>query len=140
MSRRRFGLTSLGVAVLAVVGCRLDSLSIGYHEDYHHQPVHVCGYDCHDHYWNGSRVVVLSRGHRHGSDCGHYWDGSHWAVARHREVYAEPQKVRVTHVHGDHCGCAYHPHEKRWVVVRQGHVHGRDCGHVFVKGRWTVRF
>ncbi len=82
----------LVVACLAVVcsGCRLNSLSIGYHDDGygHHRSTHVvtrihsghiCSSSCHDHYWDGGRVVVLS-GHRHGPGCGHYWGGSRWVV------------------------------------------------------------
>jgi len=143
MSKRRFGWMACGMAALALAGCRVSSLSIGYHEDYYHRPVHVCGYECDHHYWNGSRVVVLSDGHHHGPECGHYWDGRYWVAGSHRSVarvHVEPQKVRVTHVHGSDCGCAYHPHEQRWVILKRGHVHGPGCGHVYVKGRWTVRF
>jgi len=76
--------------VVACSGCRLNSLSIGYHDDdYGHHggshvvtrihSGHVCSSSCHDHYWDGGRIVVLS-GHRHGPDCGHYWGGSNWVV------------------------------------------------------------
>lgn len=41
---------------------------------------HVCTHDCHDHFWNGSRIVKLTS-HRHGRGCGHAFRGGHWIVA-----------------------------------------------------------
>lgn len=40
---------------------------------------HVCTRACHDHYYDGRRVITLT-GHRHGPGCGHYWDGHHWVT------------------------------------------------------------
>jgi hypothetical protein len=37
----------------------------------------VCGHHCHEHYWDGGRVVVM-KGHVHGPGCGHDWNGRYW--------------------------------------------------------------
>lgn len=42
---------------------------------------HTCNENCHNHYWNGAKLVSLKR-HRHRANCGHQWDGSHWVVSR----------------------------------------------------------
>ena len=47
--------------------------------------------------------------------------------------------IKVKHVHGPSCGCAYHGHHRKWVKVRKGHVHGPGCGHLYIEGRWTIR-
>lgn len=104
MSKRLLGLLTFAALVALGAGCRLSSFSIsaydhddhGYaqreyvHHDYvHHEPApvhvytqrgHVCGHDCHDHYWNGIEIVVLDGGHRHGPSCGHHWSGSRWTL------------------------------------------------------------
>ncbi|MCH8243948.1 MAG: hypothetical protein IH897_15240 [Planctomycetes bacterium] len=104
MSKILFGIVTFAVVLAFATGCRLRSLSIsaydhdrhGYahgevvHHDYvHHEPAsvrvytrrgHVCGFDCHDHYWNGVKLLVLDGGHRHGPHCGHHWSGSRWTL------------------------------------------------------------
>lgn len=93
MSTRSIKLAALAVAVFACGGCRISSFSMSAYDDdhYHHRPArvthvyaqhggHVCTHDCRDHYWNGTRLVVLASGHRHGPHCGHHWNGSHWIV------------------------------------------------------------
>lgn len=92
---------------------------------------HVCSIDCDEHYVRDSKVVVV-RGHRHGSGCGHEWDGRQWVIVR------TPSKVVVKgHVCTPRCAHYYDQNGK--VVVLRGHRHGRDCGHVYDGQRWTVR-
>ncbi len=62
---------AFGSVTLAVAGCRISSFSLSAYDDDHHyhgrshvtrvsiDAGHICTHDCHDHYWNGSRVVVL---------------------------------------------------------------------------------
>jgi hypothetical protein len=156
MLTRLICLTVLFPAAVVISGCRLGSLSFRYHDDDHHghgrarvthvyaETGHVCSHGCHDHYWDGGRVVVVS-GHRHGPGCGHHWSGSHWLVVRKgkaKRVYHDGHQgvVKVRHVHGPSCGCAYHGHHRKWVKVRTGHVHGPGCGHLYIEGRWTIRY
>ena len=151
----RFRLATLisfvSIALLGA-GCAGGRISFNY---YDHEPKrtrvthvyrhadHVCSHDCHDHYWDGTRVLVL-KGHRHHRDCGHIWDGGHWVVARQgrvEPVHSHVKRVkRVKHVHGHKCGCAYNRRAHKWIKVKKGHVHRRGCGHVHIDGRWTIRF
>ena len=113
---------ALGSVTLAVAGCRISSFSMSAYDDDHHyrgrshvtrvytDAGHICTHDCHDHYWNGSRVVVLSGGHRHGPGCGHHWGGKRWVVmSKHGHGHS---KVKVKHGRG---------HSK--VKVNHGHGH-----------------
>lgn len=158
----------LGLGSLLIVGCLLSGCAVHYH-DYDDRPQqvvhvnrsHVCGPDCHEHYWNGSRVVVI-RGHRHGPGCGHDWDGRYWVLVSKTPVHKEPVYIhkapakhvdppgkvihggpyrvsKVKHVHNAHCGCVYHPQRKVWIIVEsEGHVHGPGCGHFYLEGRWSI--
>jgi hypothetical protein len=131
-----------GITALLLVssGCSLGSISFHHHDD---RPVHsrrvlhnhVCNRDCHDHYYDGQRVVVIRDRHRHGPECGHHWDGRHWMVVK----KGKSKVRRHAHVHGDSCGCAFEPRGNKWVKIREGHVHSRHCGHVHKDGRWTIR-
>ena len=138
--------------VLVCLGCRGGSFSLNLY-DYDPPPVrvthvhrhvdHVCSYDCHDHYWDGARVVVVSD-HRHGHGCGHVWDGMHWVVVIKRRVnrahHDHPTRVvKVKHAHGPSCGHVYHHHKHKWLKIKKRHVHGHHCGHVFIEGRWSIR-
>ena len=99
MFTRSIGFVALAAVVAVCAGCRISSFSFSAHDGhpYQHRPArvthvyanegHVCGYDCHDHYWNGTRVVVLSSGHRHGPHCGHHWSGSRWLVVGGKHAY-----------------------------------------------------
>jgi hypothetical protein len=137
------------IAAVGLAGCRLTGFALSAHEDPPPpqyvvvEEGHICGPYCHDHYWDGARVVVV-RGHRHGPGCGHEWDGHYWVAvgkARVTHVHEAPRKVvKMTHVHDVHCGCVYHPYQRTWVVVEPQHVHGPGCGHVYVEGRWTIRY
>ncbi len=92
MYTRLIGLAALATAVIFTGGCRISSFSMSAYDDHHyrHRPAgvthvyahegHVCSHDCHDHYWDGTRVVVLAGGHRHGPHCGHNWNGSRWII------------------------------------------------------------
>ena len=46
---------------------------------------HVCTPDCHEHYYDGEKLVIL-RGHRHGPGCGHVWNGKYWVPGQKRKV------------------------------------------------------
>lgn len=153
----KFEIALLGAGSLLVVGCLLSGCAVHYHDhDDHPQRVvhvkrsHVCGPGCHDHYWDGSRVLVI-RGHRHGPGCGHDWDGRYWITVRktpvhvhqeppHRVIHEPPVRVsKVKHVHSERCGCVYHPHHRTWIIVEsKGHVHGPGCGHFYIEGRWSI--
>lgn len=89
---------------------------------------HVCTRNCPDHYYNGSRVIIL-RNHRHGPGCGHVWRDRYWVRARPRRV------VRTQHV----CtrGCNHFWNGSRLVNIR-GHRHGPGCGHNWNGTYWLV--
>lgn len=155
---KRTGLFSLVVVVVAAVGCTVRHVSVGYYDD---RPPrrdvyvdHICSHDCHDHYWDGRRIVVLKSGHRHYPGCGHRWTGRYWVVvhdhddhhdvviskAPSRRVHEPPAPIgkAVAHVHGPRCGCVWDRRERVWVTVESGHVHGRNCGHVYINGKWCL--
>lgn len=163
----RFGLALFPAAMC--LGCSDGSLSLAYH-DYrpvvepahvssvhvdiverpHVRVTHVCTRDCHNHYWDGAKLVVLTQSHHHGPNCGHHWSGKRWLVvaargAHHGRVHTthvrgpRGRSLHVRHVHGPRCGCAFDRHHKKWVVIGTGHVHRRGCGHVFISGRWSIR-
>ena len=137
-----FRAVKIGLAVcsgLLVLGCEGSTFSLNLHPGYHtdHHPVllsyaqvdHVCGRHCDDHYWTGSRVVVLND-HNHHAGCGHDWDGSHWIAVsrRHRRP--------AVHVCGH--GCNHHYWNGHELVGLTGHVHGHRCGHSWSGKRWIV--
>jgi hypothetical protein len=115
MLNRLFVLAVAGSLSLACSGCRIVGFSIS---SYEHRPrpvrvthvvehpVHVCSQDCHDHYWDGAQVVVISGGHRHGPQCGHHWNSTHWVVVKKskvKRIHIGPKKVKkikIKHVHG----------------------------------------
>jgi len=141
MLRRRFWTVSFLALFLIPLGCSLGSLSIHHHEDGPRRVKrvphrHVCSRSCHDHYYDGSDVVVIRGRHRHGPDCGHDWDGHHWVVVTKGKARVREHE---RHVHSASCGCVFEPRGQKWVRVRRGHVHGPHCGHVRVEGRWTIR-
>ncbi len=97
----------VALAVFAAIGCRGGRVS--FHFDRHGPRVvrehvyvadtHVCSHDCRDHYWDGYRVVVISGGHHHGPECGHYWNGGHWVVGRTRTVHLDHGHAGTRTVH-----------------------------------------
>ena len=91
---------------------------------------HVCDINCHDHCYDGGRVVII-KGHRHGPDCGHSWDGAHWVKSK-RVVVVRPREHICT------ARCSHYYRGDRVIELR-GHRHGRGCGHVLDGGRWVVR-
>ncbi len=150
MARRFIPVLVLSCVLITCASCRIGRVSFGYEDDrprrvthVHRVPTHVCTTDCHRHYWDGTRVIVLSKGHHHGSQCGHHWDGVHWVVARKARagrVRAVPRKVLKTrHTHGASCGCAFDRRGHKWLKVGKSHLHRRGCGHVFIEGRWSIR-
>ena len=96
LNRMQVILPGLLGAVLCA-GCHGGHLSVQYnghraHRTHYVDTAHVCTRHCQDHYYDGSRVVVI-REHRHGSGCGHRWDGGHWVANRH-----VPGPTPVVHV------------------------------------------
>ncbi len=150
---RLFPMVLIPFALISLAGCGGRGLSIHYYE---REPVvrrapvhidHICARDCHHHYHDGTRLVVLDDRHHHGRHCGHHWNGSHWvgAISKSprtghvKRVGPGVKRVgKVGHKHGPQCGCVFDRAGSKWVVVRKGHVHGRGCGHVRIKGRWTI--
>ncbi len=128
-------LPALGAVCLLAVGCGGGSYSFSYNEE---RPVretrvhtaHVCNHDCHHHYYDGTRLVVL-RGHRHSRSCGHHWNGAHWVA-----VKRIPTRTRVAHV----CTreCHHHCYDGTRLVVLKGHRHGRGCGHRWNGTHWLM--
>lgn len=110
-TRTLFGILLVSV-IMVGAGCHGGHYSFGYRDDDHHGhgrrgrrvKAHVCTHDCHKHYWDGVRLVVLSSGHRHSHDCGHNWNGKHWVVVKKSKVkraHRGPKKVRKSkHIHG----------------------------------------
>lgn len=169
MLMRGSTLTVLAGGLLAATGCA-GGLSIHY---FNHEPrparvVHVdidhCdhGYGC-NHYYDGTRWLVVRHGHVHGPGCGHYFTGTRWIVRAtpahtHKAVrIVKPQKKRrihiskqrprvkkakrlrrVSHAHGADCGCVYD--RGTWIRVAAGHVHHPGCGHFLIHGRWSIRY
>ncbi len=139
---------SLGLITVLSVGCTDGRFSFNYYDHgprhrrvkrVHVLERHVCTRDCHDHYWDGSAVVVLS-GHRHHRGCGHVWDSGHWiTVGKGRARHSRPNKIiKVAHKHGRDCGCVYSGRGHKWIKVKKGHVHGPHCGHIIIEGRWSI--
>ena len=146
---RRIVLIAPAMLMLALgLGCRSGSVSFAYVDDhptrvrvYDVGAGHICNHDCHDHYWDGGRIVVLKSGHRHHRGCGHVWDGSHWVVGGSPaiRVHRGPQRVsKAVHVHSAACGCAWDRRERVWVSLQRGHTHGRNCGHIYINGKWCL--
>lgn len=93
---------------------------------------HVCTVDCHHHYYDGRKLVVI-KSHRHGPGCGHSWDGRRY-VASKRVVVRRGRGPE--HVCTPDCS---HYYRGGVVVESRGHRHGRGCGHVFDGRRWVAR-
>ncbi|GEM_PF-2303260 len=157
MNRQRcsqvgFGLTALGLTALCVIaaGCEDGAVSFNYNR-YERQPrvehrvvyvpeTHVCGHGCHDHVYDGGRVVVVG-GHRHGPGCGHDYDGHHWViVGKARAVHVDREPAHVARVETVPSGAVrvYSPRRRIWIDIDAGHRHGPHCGHVHRDGRWCV--
>lgn len=118
-------------------GCQSGSFSLHIREERpapvrYVQHSHVCTRNCHDHYYDGTRVVIISGRHHHGPHCGHYWDGHYWVLVRRTEP-REP----VHHV----CtrGCHRHYYDgARLITIRSSHRHGRGCGHRWDGRHWVL--
>lgn len=95
---------------------------------------HICTRNCLDHYYNGSRVIVL-RSHRHHPGCGHLWNGSYWVVAARRGHPRAAVRVPARHV----CtrACNHYWNGSRIIDV-QGHRHGPGCGHDWNGTYWIA--
>lgn len=105
MLTRSIWLMPLASMALGCMGCGFRSVSFSYYDDdpppvrvarVHRHVHHTCGYDCHDCYWDGHKVVII-KGHRHGPGCGHVWDGKHWMVVKRSK--ARPVHRRTVKVH-----------------------------------------
>ena len=105
-------------------------------------PIHVCSHNCHHHYWDGGKLVVLT-GHRHGPGCGHVFKSNRWlvmgkspAVHHRNSPRVHPRKAPAVHVRK---GPAVHVQKGPKRVKKAKHVHGPGCGHVRVNGEWVKR-
>ncbi|MEK6798716.1 MAG: hypothetical protein AABZ12_07115 [Planctomycetota bacterium] len=105
---------------------------------------HVCTPGCHEHYWDGSSVVVL-RGHRHTPGCGHAFEGGRWIIVAGTPVRvqkAPAQEVRVVRIPPPPGHVNLHVYDRsgsKWIRLKAGHVHGPSCGHLLVEGHWCLR-
>ena len=90
---------------------------------------HICTDACHNHFYNGNRVVVI-RGHRHGPNCGHRFSGRYWIRGQ------RPRRASVRHVCTRNC----HNHVFRGgrLVTIRGHQHDRRCGHIWNGQYWVA--
>jgi len=135
---RQFRVVLLGCVAVVVSGCGGEQVSVRWGDPpprrrvVYVEETHICTRLCHDHYWNGSRVVVLS-GHRHYDGCGHVFRGGRWIV-----VAGHGDRVRVTEVHRCTRRCSNHYWTGGKMVVLTGHRHGPGCGHFFSNSRWLA--
>jgi len=90
---------------------------------------HICNDGCFNHYYNGNRVVVL-RGHRHGPDCGHRFNGRYWIRGK------RVRRGNVRHVCTRNCN--NHVFQGGRLITLRGHQHNRRCGHVWNGNHWVV--
>jgi len=173
---------ALGAILCAGVGC--DDRDVEFHAHYDRESGHVCTRECHDHYYDGGKVIVIKGRHRHGPDCGHSWAGSRWTLSvnvggrnsrdhictRSCDHYYDGGKLIVIkkgHRHDDRCGhqwdgkrwilaklakavvgrdrghvctrsCDHYYDGGKLIVIKKGHRHGRDCGHDWDGKRWVL--
>ena len=143
------------MGAVALTGCGRTDVSVSRHDqepivvEKHYIPaegevVHVCNRHCQDHYWDGSRIIIVEKGHEHKAGCGHVWDGRHWVLAQQpaKRVRSGPQKVKVVdpnHEHSAKCGCVFDLRSRTWVAVPGNHVHGKGCGHIYSNGKWCMQ-
>ncbi len=90
---------------------------------------HVCTDACFNHYYNGNRVVVI-RGHRHGPNCGHRFNGRYWIRGK------RVRRGNVRHVCTRNCN--NHVYQGGRLITVRGHQHNRRCGHVWNGTYWVV--
>ncbi len=132
---RRIAFMVILLSAIIVTGCgRRRTVYVHEQRPSRYGPGHVCTRDCHDHYHNGSRLVVVDR-HRHGPNCGHRWNGRRWVVSP-RSVVRSGRHVRTAHVCTRDCNHHYHDGSKL-VVLQKGHRHGPGCGHRWDGHRWV---
>ena len=153
MLKKAVGIISLAGLVFACTAC--ERISFSYYDRrpvYRHvsRVAHVCAYDCHHHYYNGSRLVVLRSGHHHGPSCGHHWDGTYWVALTsplrhgHTPKAVVVRKGKAHHSRTVVIGKApgrHHVYDRRgskWVKIHHSHVHGPSCGHFYVDGIWSL--
>ena len=136
---KRFLILLTVEAGIAAAGCTVRNVSVDWDDSPRHGGVvyvergHVCTRLCDDHYWNGSRTVVL-RGHHHHPGCGHVFRNGHWILAA--SVGSRHVHLGASHVCGPNCRDHYWNGSK--YVILRGHRHGPGCGHVLVHNRWVL--
>jgi hypothetical protein len=119
-------LSALAAAVLVSTGCeRRKKVRVHDGDATRVAVAHTCTRDCHHHYYDGTRLVVL-RDHRHGPGCGHTWNGKHWVRVK--------RKVVKPAVHVCTRDCHHHYYDGKKLVVLKNHRHRPGCGH-----RWDGR-
>lgn len=134
------GMVFLGLFGL-LTGCQ-GGLAVNYYEAdppprvVHVDRGHVCGPGCHDHYWDGGKIVVIRDRHRHGPGCGHHFDGNHWVIAVSRDRPGPDRVVRIPAPPGEAKFFVYDRRSSKWLKVSKGHTHGPKCGHVVIEGHW----
>lgn len=129
---------------------------------------HVCSRSCHDHFFDGAKLVYL-KGHHHSPNCGHYWNGKHWVLGSrkgrsdvrhgpvHRDDANRPVRLgdqdrgqRVGNSRGrapsraasdQHLcsrGCDDHYFNGSRLIYIKGHQHGPTCGHRWDGRHWVM--
>jgi hypothetical protein len=81
----RILLPSLCVGLLPL-GCSKRTEVVHYE---YVEPAHTCSVGCHDHYYVDQNVIYVT-GHRHTTQCGHYWDGHCWRMNRAARLNPRP--------------------------------------------------
>lgn len=117
----------IGASSLLLTGCGDRDDDVRYRRV---ERGHVCGVDCHEHYYDGRKTVIVS-GHRHGPGCGHHWDGRRWVVVRSQPK--PPQGHQCT-IDCHHHAYSSYGHE----ISLRNHRHGPGCGHVYNGHRWVA--
>lgn len=89
---------------------------------------HICTPHCHDHYYDGERMIYIKGDHRHGPGCGHTWNGTYWVRSN---------VVPTPSIHVCTRQCEDHYFDGQRLVTIRGHRHGPNCGHMWNGRHWV---